>query len=838
MEQPGQGYFIPIACRFVPTDQWFNTHLHTSWKISDVKSWLLAKCLPELFTPIPPIPRPRYTHRRRRMSPITFATRDEISDEEQVQEGDAYDAYIDDVDPLTDPSDPLLSDNYKYIPRHPAASTPNKDIIPKANSASSSSDPAYYVLLVYSTGQILEDHYTLEWYPVHPHELFELHPYPFLVKLPRACVGDYVKPYFEVNAWVLRLLDDFGSSARIGDRLTKVPETVDQERDKLAKKRRLKIFTWQERWIVVREGRFHICKERQDFNPLESVPLSAMVSIRGADYIKDIRKHSHDAFTTSRPGISEKRIICVKFRYESRPTDTYGWFRRGSRDATAGEEPRKVMSTTTEDDDAAAEDGDTIVFVLAMRDEVAFDNILRVLHRDSHSAPSSFVPASAKDPSPRLSYSPISFASISPADSPASSPDVMSPARDSTLDLPKPSGVKYPEWRIQVVRKARRAGLGDVGRAMELAMFDSEIDDEDSSEEEDRQSRREQRRGRQPNDKWNSLLGSDSDQESAEDSGSEREWEGWRADITSSRRRRYNRPPESGVQWESGWQWGNNGSPKKTVELVPPTSIVLDDYEFPGSPAAATIGASVRANMVSLNVPPRTLSSYASADSLLKRSLQSNSLRRPRRPESPSSYLPRSRPRSPLAGELDDMDYYGLEPSFVVPSPPQLTPDVAYPTRTSHESTLRYSTGTGPGHPGQRVPMSMTMTTITSTVTAGDDSGSSKKNKGKGKVKTLETPTRPLRKRSLTVQGALSPRPSTADSLRDSPSAAAVAIPENAERPSKAAKLKLALPFAQVAASGSGSPSPTPRSLAPPPLSAASLSSFDSPQFAHPEDSD
>lgn len=369
-------------------------------------------------------------------------------------------------------------------------------------------------------------------------------------------------------------------------------------------------------------------------------------------------------------------------------------------------------------------------------------------------------------------------------------------------------------------------------------MFGTEIDGNgDSSEDEGRQSRRNQRRGRQPNDKWNSLLASDSDQESTEDGGSECEWEDWGTDLTSCRKRRHTSPPDSGVQWESSWQWGSDTSSKKGLDLSTP--INLDDYDFPAAPATAT-GAAVIANLGSLDVPPRTLSSYASEDSLLKRSLQSNSLRRHRtRPESPSSYLSRSRPRSPLAGELDDADYYGLEPGLAVPSPPQLMPEVAYPSRrTSNETGMRQAGG--PGHLGQRVPMAMAMTTITSTVTAGNDPSSNKKNKGKGKAKAAETPPKPPRKRSLTVQGTLPPRPSMTDSLRDSPGTSTLSTPESAEKPSKPGKLKLALSFAQVAAMGSesGGPSSTPRGLAPPPLSATSVSSFESPRFAHPEDSD
>lgn len=387
---------------------------------------------------------------------------------------------------------------------------------------------------------------------------------------------------------------------------------------------------------------------------------------------------------------------------------------------------------------------------------------------------------------------------------------------------------------MEVVRKARRAGLGDVGRAMELAMFGAEIHKNGAwPESEGHQPRQERRRGRQPNDRWDNLLESDSDQESTEDSGSEREWEGWEADFTNPRKHRYSLPPDSGVQWESGWHWGSNMSLRRPTELVSPTRANLDDYDFPATPVAA-IGAAARPNPVSLNVPPRTLSSYASADSLLKRSLQSGSLRRPRRPESPSSYLTHTRARSPLADELDDAEYYGPEPGFAMSSPPQYMPDVAYPSRVPTEAGLRQAAS---GHPAQRVPMSMAMTTITSTVTAGDDAGPSRKGKGKGKARTLETPARPVRKRSLTMQGALSPRPSMADSLRDSPGT--LSTPEGGERPAKHGRLKLAkLSFAQVAAMGSGSSSLASRSLAPPPLSATSISSFESPQFAHPEDSD
>ena len=200
----------------VPHDQWLVTHLHTSWKVSEVKLWLLAKYLPTFFTPIPSIPRQRLSLRRRPVSPITFASREEISDDEQLPADDPYLEHADYFGPLTDPDDPILSDRYKFIPRN-SLEAPSPYIIPKANKPSSRSEPSSYVLLSYSTGQILEDTIPFGWYATYPHELLELHPYPFLIKLPRSTIFEYCQSYFEGSAWVMRLLDDFGTANKPGD---------------------------------------------------------------------------------------------------------------------------------------------------------------------------------------------------------------------------------------------------------------------------------------------------------------------------------------------------------------------------------------------------------------------------------------------------------------------------------------------------------------------------------------------------------------------------------------------------------------------------------------------
>ncbi|KAL0566634.1 hypothetical protein V5O48_015375 [Marasmius crinis-equi] len=75
---------IPLACRFIPHDQWLVTHIDTSRKFSELKSWFIAKrvsnsgptnltcnssSIPNLHVP----PKPRAKPPRRSASPIVFA---------------------------------------------------------------------------------------------------------------------------------------------------------------------------------------------------------------------------------------------------------------------------------------------------------------------------------------------------------------------------------------------------------------------------------------------------------------------------------------------------------------------------------------------------------------------------------------------------------------------------------------------------------------------------------------------------------------------------------------------------------------------------------------------
>ncbi|KDR66017.1 hypothetical protein GALMADRAFT_1210006 [Galerina marginata CBS 339.88] len=61
---------IPIACRFIPYDQWFLTHIDPTWKIRHLKQIILAKCL---SLPFDPRKVAREAAGVRPPSPITFA---------------------------------------------------------------------------------------------------------------------------------------------------------------------------------------------------------------------------------------------------------------------------------------------------------------------------------------------------------------------------------------------------------------------------------------------------------------------------------------------------------------------------------------------------------------------------------------------------------------------------------------------------------------------------------------------------------------------------------------------------------------------------------------------
>lgn len=203
------------------------------------------------------------------MSPITFASRDQVEqDPEGASRADEYEEGEDDGDD-GELSSAFLIEKYKYTPAPPTI-TPNANVIP----TSASIVPAQYTLLAFSTGQILEDHNSLSWYSLHPHEFLELHYCNCIVKLPREIVGDYVQPYFEAKVWALKAMsntEETEGTPKAAEKLGRVPEAGESEREK-AKKRRAKL-QWHVRWVIIHQGHFQLCIERDVSGQNSTQPL-------------------------------------------------------------------------------------------------------------------------------------------------------------------------------------------------------------------------------------------------------------------------------------------------------------------------------------------------------------------------------------------------------------------------------------------------------------------------------------------------------------------------------------------------------------------------------------
>ncbi|KAK7472061.1 hypothetical protein VKT23_000174 [Stygiomarasmius scandens] len=123
---------VTIACRFVPYDQWLITHVDASWKVSQVKAWLLAKCynsfypprlsastpLPSSAPPIKPPERPNRKKNRRPASPIVFAPEPPNS-----SRGGVYDSDEDEDNATRDPDEHYYDEHGIYGAGDPDSSS-------------------------------------------------------------------------------------------------------------------------------------------------------------------------------------------------------------------------------------------------------------------------------------------------------------------------------------------------------------------------------------------------------------------------------------------------------------------------------------------------------------------------------------------------------------------------------------------------------------------------------------------------------------------------------------------------------------------------------------------
>ncbi|KIJ66645.1 hypothetical protein HYDPIDRAFT_127846 [Hydnomerulius pinastri MD-312] len=532
---------IPLACRFVPYDQWFVTHLDDDWKVKQVKYWILSKCN-LIQASDPPTQRP--------VSPITFAssirTRSSMdSVEEGYYEDDEYDD--DSEDDLPGPHrHPERSRQtiYSRLGARPSQST-------QTIQPGSSPLVDQYTLISFSTGTMLEDDFTLSWYNLRPYELLEMHRVGTVVSLPREIMAEYVQPYFEAKVKALRAvwspksgrfevpgndtqheLNGGKGKDKLGARLDAFsPKSTPLQSDR--RRRRAKV-EWKERWVVVNQGVLSLCKEQAGNAPVHQFSLATLKALRGAESLE--RACSI---------IAEQRVVCIKFRTtQPKPvavvaspppsapsspiiddwkTDVYlepkvtaglpaDTIPSGSKETT---EPGRLKKTSTlteyDPDDICRGEGEWVV--LDMLDDHAFSSILRILHRYApHPISSSFLPSSSI----------ITVANYwNRVPSPAITPFVYSSPYDS---------VPYPEWRINTVENARKAGMGDVGKPLAWVLW-TEKGVGDSLIGNIRKQRQAFSQEMQyktsviPSDIYSGYDDSDSDGDS------EMEWEGWMRDL-------------------------------------------------------------------------------------------------------------------------------------------------------------------------------------------------------------------------------------------------------------------------------------------------------------------
>ncbi|KAL7284829.1 hypothetical protein ACG7TL_002142 [Trametes sanguinea] len=435
----------------VCTDQWMVTHVDPSWPVSQVKRFLLQKFSRESTTvdktkrSIPVSPRKA---RRRSLSPITFAaplrkprfvaaeqpestSGDEVEQTEDLEDDAYFEEGEDDAD--ADVNQTLAeAHRYKYDARPSTSSASDTRLLPD-DSSEFTQEATAYTLIAFSTTQILEDRFSLEWYGTRPDELLELHsPSRCLVSLPRFSLDEYITPYFAAKVWALRLAGNtlegtirsllVPSDHQAEDEFADASPRSPMVRDKGKKKINLE---WKERWAIVHQGVLSLCKERHASTNVSNLP-SEVICLKFADVSPRQRTMSSDSHTP----------------FDRNPSDTEGavppadmWdvlARRGSR-------------TGLED----------------MQDE-GEDSIWIVIDMLSSAGPrSTFTFPIA--PSPPLS--------------PSTGTVVVSTQRSwKTLNSRSSAAATN--------QHARRAGLGAVGRAMELVMFGNE-EDEDDDEDED-----------------------------------------------------------------------------------------------------------------------------------------------------------------------------------------------------------------------------------------------------------------------------------------------------------------------------------------------------------------
>ncbi|KAJ7210520.1 hypothetical protein GGX14DRAFT_543007 [Mycena pura] len=532
---------LSVACRFFPHDQWFTTHVDPDWKVRQVKSWLLAKCLPYAAPPSPPLrqsnrkpqrppspitfaPDPRH----RPISPITFATPKQQPAEDDISS-------FEEPPPESPANEPEEEELLLPPPKKRA-------ILPNASTAAKGDLYSQYTLIRFSTGQLLEDDLPLNFYDMQADELLELHRYGVVVPLPRSDLKRYLDAYWEGWVKILRIK----------------PNEDEEDNYALYKIRPLetRVLEWKDRWLVVREGTIHIWSNQPQPRLIHSLSLADLVALTSSSHLPP-----------SAVPTSNSRILLARFSVQptsgiptrtSSPLSTIDSDSSSSlsspvfaHDSDDSSRPRRARQIKRKRKRREPE-----YLSLDPKDDSHYVSLLRVLHR--HSIPAStFVeslPGGMSDIEQPRSAHPDGEDDDADDDAPLPlrHPPSLALLR-GTRGGSSLGAVAFPEWRTDVLKRAQRAGLGRIGKAIEWLMNNGGEDpgfwvQEGSTLKKSKGKNRERlRKVRQPTstDGYDSDVSDDAsfsdgiygeDDSDAEDTRhpgtrSETEWEGWMGDL-------------------------------------------------------------------------------------------------------------------------------------------------------------------------------------------------------------------------------------------------------------------------------------------------------------------
>ncbi|KAJ7117589.1 hypothetical protein C8R44DRAFT_198464 [Mycena epipterygia] len=527
---------LGLACRFLPHDQWFTTHVDPDWKVKQVKSWLLAKCLPYAAPPSPPLrqstrklqrppspitfaPDPRH----RPISPITFATPKQPP-------------VLDDASEDEPPADDELSEP-EAIEVRPPPQPKKRAVLPTASTSTKGDLYSQFTLIRFSTGQLLEDDLPLSFYDMQADELLELHRLGVVVTLPRAHPKRYLDAYWEGWVRVLRM------------------RPMDDEEDSypLYKVRPLetRALEWRDRWLVVREGSVYLCRDESRL--IHTLSLSDLVALTNSGPLPpsatpstntrillarfSTHPHSHAPTRASSPlttfdSDSSSALSSPVFAHESSDSNRR---RRNKVNKRKRKKPAPEY------------------LALDLKDDSAYVSLLRVLHR--HALPASMfvdsLPVAEHLPQPR-SARPDGEDEEPEDEAP---PPLRHPPSLAHLRVPRGGlslgALPFPEWRTSLLARARRAGLGRIGKAVEWVLWNGDTEEQEWLPDGARKGKGRERPPRirqptstdgydsdvsgdgSPSEGYNAEEDSDDEDGSGRHAGtrSETEWVGWMGDL-------------------------------------------------------------------------------------------------------------------------------------------------------------------------------------------------------------------------------------------------------------------------------------------------------------------